>query len=89
MWSDVAVRGNRNLQAAELIRRLRIDQGLTPEDLAYQIARRGAGVVSGRTIRRVEDIGAIPCVRIQFALASFFDMTPSQVWPVQRRRATA
>ena len=83
------MRGNRNRQAAELIRKLRIDEGLTPEDLAHQIARDGGGIVSGRTVRRIESEGAIPTVRIQFALARHFGMVPSDLWKPQRRRAAA
>lgn len=83
------MRGTRNLQAAELIRRLRIDEGLTPEALAFAIARDGAGTVSGRTIRRIEREGAIPTVRIQFALARHFDMVPSQIWGLPSIRKVA
>jgi DNA-binding XRE family transcriptional regulator len=85
----VSVYGNRNLQAAEMIRRFRSDEGLTPEALAYTISMNGAGPVSGRTIRRIEAHGVIPGVRIQFALAQHFGMQPSQLWPpkVRLRRA--
>jgi DNA-binding XRE family transcriptional regulator len=86
LWYVVAMRGNRNLQAADAIRRMRVDQGLTPEDLAYRIASKGAGTVSGRTIRRIEDHGVIPTVRIQFAIAKHFGMAPSQLWTVSTRR---
>lgn len=83
------MRGNRNRQAAELIRQMRTDEGLTPEALAYQIARDGGGIVSGRTIRRIESEGAIPTVRVQFALARHFGMSPTDLWRPQRRKAAA
>jgi len=83
------VRGNRNRQAAELIRAFRIDEGLTPEALAHSISRMGAGPVSGRTIRRIEREGAVPTVRIQFALAQHFGMAPSQLWPPPKLRTVA
>jgi DNA-binding XRE family transcriptional regulator len=83
------MRGNRNRQAADLIHRLRIDEGLTPEALAFHITRQGAGTVSGRTIRRIEREGAIPTVRIQFAIAQHFEMVPSQIWRPARRQVAA
>jgi DNA-binding XRE family transcriptional regulator len=83
------MRGNRNRQAAELIRAFRIDEGLTPEALAHKINAHGAGPVSGRTIRRVETEAVIPTVRIQFALAQHFGMTPSQLWSPKVRISRA
>lgn len=79
------MRGNRNRSAANLIRAFRVNEGLTPEALALQITLDGAGPVSGRTIRRVEATGAIPTVRIQFALARHFGMQVSEIWPVAVR----
>lgn len=49
---------------------------MSPEQLGYHVG------VSGHTIRRIERTGAIPSPRIQFALAQFFGMRPTELWPV-------
>jgi transcriptional regulator with XRE-family HTH domain len=85
----VPMYGNRNRQAAEMIRRLRTDEGLTPEALAHTISMNGAGPVSGRTIRRIESQAVIPGVRIQFALAQHFGLQPTQMWPPKVRLSRA
>ena len=72
-----------DLPAAEMIKRLRTDRGLSPEALSQAMHMAGLGYVSGKTIRRVE-VGFVPRVRVQFALASFFDLVPSQVWVPRR-----
>jgi transcriptional regulator with XRE-family HTH domain len=79
----------RDPHAGRLVSALRRDKGLSPEALAFEIAKRGGGYISGRTIRRIENNGVIPTVRVQFALASFFDMRPSQVWTDRTSRAVA
>jgi transcriptional regulator with XRE-family HTH domain len=61
------------------LRALRIDRGLSPEQLAWRLG------ISGRTIRRVED-GRLPYPRTQFAIASFFEMRPSELWPADAAR---
>lgn len=63
-------RPNRRLQA------LRINQGLSPNALAYR-----AGV-SGNTIRLAED-GYTPTPRVQFAIAAVFDLQPLDLWPIE------
>lgn len=65
---------NRTLQA------LRINAGLSPNDLAYR-----AGV-SGNTVRLAES-GFIPTPRVQFAIARVFDMCPLDLWPIDQQRA--
>lgn len=81
-------RKERNYRAGELIRTLRTDRGLSYEALAYAIYEKSLGDVSGRTIRRIEDDGVVPRVRIQFALASFFGREVSSLWqPTRVRRA--
>lgn len=63
-------RPNRRLQA------LRINQGMSPNDLAYR-----AGV-SGNTIRLAE-AGFRPTPRVQFAIASVFGSQPLDIWPLE------
>lgn len=67
---------NRRLQE------LRINAGLSPNDLAYR-----AGV-SGKAVRMAET-GHIPTPRVQFAIAAVFDLLPLDLWPLQRQRITA
>lgn len=55
------------------IRTLRVNRGLSPEQLGNQIG------VSGRTIRRVED-GATPTVRTMFLIAQEFDLEVTDLW---------
>ena len=76
-----------DIAAGDMLRQLRTDRGLSPEALSHALHMAGLGFVSGKTIRRIEG-GRIPTVRVQFALAQFFDRVPSQVW-VQRRRVAA
>lgn len=71
---------NRDLRAGSLLSSWRRDRGLSPEALAWEIARDQRGFVSGRQIRRIETEGVIPQPRTQFALATFFGTSPSQVW---------
>jgi DNA-binding XRE family transcriptional regulator len=71
----------RDRHAAALIRQMRVDRGLTPEGLSYEIYRCAPGApVSGRTIRRIEKEAVIPSVRVMFGIAQAFDMVPSQIW---------
>ena len=59
------------------LKELRINAGMTPNDLAFK-----AGV-TGKTVRMVED-GFIPGPRIQFRIASVFEMKPLDLWPFDR-----
>jgi DNA-binding XRE family transcriptional regulator len=67
---------NRRLQE------LRINEGLSPNALAYR-----AGV-SGKTIRMAE-AGWTPSPRVQFAIASVFGTKPLDLWPLERQRVAA
>lgn len=79
--------GNRDPHAARQIRALRVDRGLTPETLSYEIHRANPGFpVSGRTIRRIEREHVIPSVRVMFGIAQAFGMLPSDIWSAARRQ---
>lgn len=67
---------NRRLQE------LRINAGLSPNELAYR-----AGI-SGKTVRMAEQ-GFVPSPRVQFALAGVFDLRPLDLWPLERQRVAA
>lgn len=56
---------------------LRINQGLSPNELAAE-----AGV-SGKTIRDAEAGRTIPLPRTQFAIAAVFGKLPTDIWPVR------
>ena len=56
---------------------LRINAGLSPNDLAYK-----AGV-TGKTVRMAE-AGFVPGPRVQFAIAAQFGMRPLDLWPMCR-----
>jgi DNA-binding XRE family transcriptional regulator len=66
-------RPNRQLQS------LRLNEGLSPNALAYR-----AGV-SGNTIRLAE-AGWVPSPRVQFAIATVFDLKPLDLWPLEDYR---
>ena len=61
------------------LKELRVQAGMSPNDLAYRVG------VSGKTIRMVE-AGWIPSPRIQFQIASAFDLKPLDLWPFERDR---
>lgn len=64
---------NRHLQE------LRINAGLSPNDLALR-----AGI-SGNTVRMAEG-GFVPGPRIQAQIASVFDLQPLDLWPLERQK---
>lgn len=66
-------RPHRALQA------LRLNEGLSPNDLAYR-----AGV-SGNTVRLAE-AGFRPSPRVQFAIARVFELRPLDLWPLEGHR---
>lgn len=74
--------------AADLIRRLRTNEGLTPEGLAAAIRDKAmaAGIpasrvsISGDTIRLIERTGREPGVRVKYALAFYFNRRPGHIW---------
>jgi transcriptional regulator with XRE-family HTH domain len=61
------------------LQELRLNEGLSPNDLAYR-----AGV-SGNAIRAAE-AGFLPTPRVQFAIARVFGLTPLALWPIDRQR---
>jgi DNA-binding XRE family transcriptional regulator len=61
------------------LKELRINAGMTPNDLAYRTG------VSGKTIRMAE-AGWIPGPRVQFQIAAVFDLLPLDLWPFERDR---
>ena len=67
---------NRQLQG------LRINQGLSPNELACR-----AGI-SGKAVRMAE-AGFPPTPRVQFAIAGVFDLQPLDLWPLERQRVAA
>lgn len=67
---------NRHLQE------LRINAGLSPNELAYR-----AGI-SGKTVRMAEQ-GFVPSPRVQFVLAGVFGLRPLDLWPLERQRVAA
>lgn len=58
---------------------LRINKGLSREQLGARIG------VSRETVRLVE-CGAVPGVRVQYALAREFGRTPLELWPLDRQK---
>lgn len=70
----------RDFLAAELLRELRENRGLSPEQMPHALLRAGCMPVSGSSIRRIERKGAVPQVRVKFALAKFFGREVSEIW---------
>jgi transcriptional regulator with XRE-family HTH domain len=60
------------------LRALRINKGWSRDDLARVSA------VSRETIRLAE-AGFLPTPRVQFAIATAFEMTPLDLWPIERQ----
>lgn len=83
--------GRKDKPAAALLADLRRDQGLTPEALSRAILEHPAlgarWFVHPNTIRLIERNGTIPTVRVQFALATFFNRLPSDIWRQRERTA--
>lgn len=65
----------RRLAPNRQLMELRINQGLSPNDLAYR-----AGI-SGKTVRMAE-AGFLPSPRVQHAIAQVFDLSPTAIWPL-------
>ena len=74
-------------RAGGLVRELRTRQGLSTTDLSFAILAAGLGSVSPRTLRRIEK-GVTPRVRVQYAVARYFDREVPQVWPTPGRSAS-
>lgn len=79
----------RNKDAGRLLASWRIDKGLSPEALSWEMSRAGLGHISGRQIRRIENDGVIPTPRTMFGLATFFETTPTAIWYSTRSRGRA
>lgn len=62
------------------LKELRFNAGLSAEKLGVETG------VSGHTIRRLE-AGATPTPAIAKRLADHFGLKPSDIWPVEERRA--
>lgn len=69
----------RRMRPHRQLQRLRVNEGLSPNALAYR-----AGV-SGNTIRMAE-AGFLPSPRVQFAIAEVFDLRPLDIWPIEEHR---
>ena len=78
MTRRVAARRTPNRRLTEL----RINAGLSPNDLAYR-----AGT-SGNTVRMAER-GWTPHPRIQFEIAAVLDVRPLDIWPLERQPQVA
>lgn len=75
----MGVNGTRRHPPNRKLEALRINAGMSPNDLGYR-----AGV-SGKTIRFVE-AGHVPTPRVQHAIASVFELQPLDLWPLHERR---
>lgn len=73
-----ATNGSRRVPHLRL-KELRINSGMTPNDLAFR-----AGL-SGKTVRMVET-GFVPTPRVQFQIAKVFELLPLDLWPLERDR---
>jgi len=62
--------------AGRKLRELRINRGLSPEQLGAKVG------VSGHTIRRVEQ-GSHAMPRTMFLIAREFDLLPTDIWPLR------
>lgn len=78
--------------AAQRVRELREERGMSPEALAtdIHIAARNAswgrrGAVNAHTIRRIEG-GHVPGLRVRFVIASYFGLAMGDLWPRSRQR---
>jgi transcriptional regulator with XRE-family HTH domain len=63
-------------EAGASIRELRVNRGLSPEELGARVG------ISGRTIRRVEEGRTRPTVRTMFLIALEFDCDVVDLWPL-------
>lgn len=83
--------------AAQRVRDMREERGLSPEALSREISSMAAsagwgtrGSVDAHTIRRIERRGHVPGPRIAFVLASYFGLKPHELWvPANRRQEMA
>lgn len=88
----MAGNSSRDHNAADLLREMRIERGLTREDVPRAMLREGIDahlIPSPKTLWRIETLGHVPGVRIQFALASFYGRPVMSIWAPVRRRVAA
>lgn len=78
----MAKRNGSNRHPNRQLQELRINAGLSPNDLALR-----AGT-SGKTVRMVE-AGWVPGPRLQFQIAQVFGLKPLDLWPLERQRVEA
>jgi DNA-binding XRE family transcriptional regulator len=79
--------------AAQRLRDMREERGLSPETLAAEIREHiksqgwgSRGAVDPHTIRRIERRGHVPGPRIAFVIANYFELRPNELWlPANRR----
>lgn len=84
-------------QAANTVRDLREDAGLSQEGLANAVKRRGLaegwyrehGALDAFTVRAIEKHGHVPGQRIKVALALFFGVSHRQIWRAENRHIDA
>jgi len=79
----------RDKAAGALLRELRENRGLSPEQMPHALLAAGFEPVSGPTIRRIEREGMIPHIRNRFALAQFFGREVTELWRPRRQRVAA
>jgi hypothetical protein len=80
----------RDKRAGRALCQWRVDRGLSPEQLSFELAlAKIPHPPTGRQIRRIEEEGIVPTPRVQFALASFFDARPTEVWHTPLSRVAA
>jgi hypothetical protein len=80
--------------AADRIRELREDRGLSNEALANAIKRYALeqdwakvhGTVDPFTLRRIEHDGHCPSERVRVVIALFFEVRPRDIWRRENRR---
>lgn len=85
MASNESAEPQRDKQAGKLLREWRLERGLSPEALSWELRRAKLETVSGKQIRRIEGQGVIPTPRVMFALATFYDARVTEIW----RRSTS
>lgn len=85
-----------DIHAAQRLRDLRVERGLSPEALAQEIAAASRkagwgerGAVNAHTLRRIEGQGHIPGPRVAFVVAAYFGLKPTELWDPGNRRAPA
>lgn len=87
-------------RAADRVRELREDAGLSVEGLANAIKRKakaegwlapgGLGAIDPFTLRRIERSGHCPSERKRLVIALYFGLTPRDIWiPANRRHVEA